>query len=412
MTMNKQWINDIRQKMEHYEADVPNGLYEDIQREMERRGLKPMAGGTRKPQVLPIWAQRVVVSAISAAAIAIVAILVLMIPTTERQSIASLPKSGNKLQSANVVTAKNIQYDEQESLVATMLQEGKVKIEKHSADQLLADNNVEATSVSYNNDIEPECEVKEQQQTPVQPKVTKPSSSTDTKKKYDYSLYSAVRHSHLVTLGAYVQGVQENRQKSAGAAMGYLASSDPIYGDGNKLDPNSPVQLPTAKNNERVHHKMPVKGGISLRYAIDDRWSVQTGINYSYHSSEIEVGEQHIDQKLHFVGVPVAIGYNVWSNRKVNVYLTTGAEMEKMVKGHRTVTYTGQHRDEDVKMSSPQFSAQFSAGAEYCASKAVSVYVEPNVSYHFDNGSNISTIYKDKPLELGFGMGVRITVGR
>ena len=43
MTTNDKWINRIQQKMEHYEADVPEELYDDIVAEMQRRGLKPLA---------------------------------------------------------------------------------------------------------------------------------------------------------------------------------------------------------------------------------------------------------------------------------------------------------------------------------------------------------------------------------
>ena len=166
------------------------------------------------------------------------------------------------------------------------------------------------------------------------------------------------------------------------------------------------------RSGGRTHHKLPVKGGLSLRYSLDDRWSVQTGVNYSYHSSEIEMGGEDIDQQLHFIGVPVAVGYNVWGNRHVNVYLTAGGEVEKLVKGRRTVSYTGQQRNEDVKISRPQLSVQMSAGAEYRATRAVSLYIEPGVSYHFDNGSGVSTIYSDKPFEFGLSMGVRVDINR
>ena len=47
MTTNDKWINRIQQKMEHYEADVPEGLYDDIVAEMQRRGLKPLAATSR-----------------------------------------------------------------------------------------------------------------------------------------------------------------------------------------------------------------------------------------------------------------------------------------------------------------------------------------------------------------------------
>ena len=56
------------------------------------------------------------------------------------------------------------------------------------------------------------------------------------------------------------------------------------------------------RSGGRTHHELPVKGGLSLRYSLDDRWSVQTGVNYSYHSSEIEMGGEDIDQQLHFIG--------------------------------------------------------------------------------------------------------------
>ncbi len=234
----------------------------------------------------------------------------------------------------------------------------------------------------------------------------------EIKKTYSYPSSAVIRSSHQIAVGAYVQGMQGNNQSSARGLMSYNDYDDPVYGDETKLDPNGNVQLPSPQAVDKTHHKLPVKGGISLRYAINNRWSVQTGVNYSYHSSEIESGNQEIDQRLHFIGIPVAVGYNVWSNRKVNVYVAAGGEAEKMVKGRRSISYIGQHREEDVKMSRLQLSAQVSAGAEYKASKAVSVYVEPNVSYHFDNGSDISTIYKDKPLELGLSMGVRFTVGK
>lgn len=409
--MNEDWINKIRQKMEHYEADVPDGLYDEIQQEMLRRGLNPMAANTGKKRIFPVWNRRMVISVVSAAAVLLTAILVLNLPDTERQSIASLPASINAVHPQEEASVKGVEEGIEAQKTQFMANStiasapGKYSTTEH----LLADNYTGTTPILNNQDTEPECEVVEPRQTSV-PSTGVKSSQSETKKGYDYPISTVTRHSHQVAVGAYVQGMQVDKQNSVG--MNYLASGEPIYGDGNKLTPNDAVQLPGAQTAERTHHKLPVKGGISLRYAINDRWSVQTGVNYSYHSSEIEIGNQQIDQRLHFIGVPVAVGYNVWSNSKVGVYVTAGGEVEKMIKGHRSVTYTGQHREEDVKMSRPLLSAQLSAGAEYSASKAVSVYVEPNVSYHFNNGSDISTIYKDKPLELGISMGVRVTVGR
>ena len=217
-----------------------------------------------------------------------------------------------------------------------------------------------------------------------------------------------------MSIGAYVRGAQSGNSvipSELPAGSGFLADND-VYGSGDMIHPSRVPMLPMGRSGGRTHHKLPVKGGLSLRYSLDDRWSVQTGVNYSYHSSEIEMGGEDIDQQLHFIGVPVAVGYNVWCNRHVNVYLTAGGEVEKLVKGRRTVSYTGQQRNEDVKMSRPQLSVQLSAGAEYRATRAVSLYIEPGVSYHFDNGSGVSTIYSDKPFEFGLSMGVRVDINR
>ena len=40
------------------------------------------------------------------------------------------------------------------------------------------------------------------------------------------------------------------------------------------------------------------------------------------------------------------------------------------------------------------------------------VFVEPGMSYYFDDGANIQTIYKEKPLNFNLNMGIRLTFGR
>lgn len=42
----------------------------------------------------------------------------------------------------------------------------------------------------------------------------------------------------------------------------------------------------------------------------------------------------------------------------------------------------------------------------------VGVYVEPGLSYYFDDGTDIKTIYKDKPLNLNLNFELRFTIGQ
>ena len=424
MTTNDKWINRIQQKMEHYEADVPEGLYDDIVAEMQRRGLKPLAATSRKAPVVPLWTQRIAAVAAVAAAV-VVAVFVLTPSAPEMAPTASLPTT-QAVQPSAVATATDAQTAGEPSSLVSAVRRWKAILSPTAVREvMLADNTTPAASTPiYNIEPEPECEVMEQRptdadsQTATKPAATSkpvsPSGSTVRKTERRVIHYPSIRRSHPMSIGAYVRGAQSGNSvipSELPAGSGFLADND-VYGSGDMIHPSRVPVLPMGRSGARTHHKLPVKGGLSLRYSLDDRWSVQTGVNYSYHSSEIEMGGEDIDQQLHFIGVPVAVGYNVWGNRHVNVYLTAGGEVEKLVKGRRTVSYTGQQRNEDVKMSRPQLSVQMSAGAEYRATRAVSLYIEPGVSYHFDNGSGVSTIYSDKPFEFGLSMGVRVDINR
>lgn len=424
MTTNDKWINRIQQKMEHYEADVPEGLYDDIVAEMQRRGLKPLAATSRKAPVVPLWTQRIAALAAVAAAV-VVAVFVLTPSAPEMAPTASLPTT-HAVQPSAVATANDAQTAGEPSSLVSAVRRWKATLSPTAVREvMLADNTTPAASTPiYNIEPEPECEVVEHRptgadsQTATKPAATSkpasPSGSTVRKTERRVVHYPATRRSHPMSIGAYVRGAQSGNSvipSKLPDGGGFLADND-VYGSGDMIHPSRVPMLPMGRSGGRTHHKLPVKGGLSLRYSLDDRWSVQTGVNYSYHSSEIEMGGEDINQQLHFIGVPVAVGYNVWGNRHVNVYLTAGGEVEKLVKGRRTVSYTGQQRNEDVKMSRPQLSVQLSAGAEYRATRAVSLYIEPGVSYHFDNGSGVSTIYSDKPFEFGLNMGVRVDINR
>lgn len=48
---------------------------------------------------------------------------------------------------------------------------------------------------------------------------------------------------------------------------------------------------------------------------------------------------------------------------------------------------------------------------QYNISSMVGIYAEPGLSYYFDNGSNIETIYSEKPLNFNLNIGLRVSFG-
>ena len=42
----------------------------------------------------------------------------------------------------------------------------------------------------------------------------------------------------------------------------------------------------------------------------------------------------------------------------------------------------------------------------------MSLYVQPGMSYHFDNGSDLVNVYKRRPLNFSLSAGVRFDISR
>ena len=59
-----------------------------------------------------------------------------------------------------------------------------------------------------------------------------------------------------------------------------------------------------------------------------------------------------------------------------------------------------------------QLSANIGAGVQYDLASGIGLYAEPGISYYFDDGSDIETIYKEKPLNFNLNLGVRFTFGK
>ena len=168
-----------------------------------------------------------------------------------------------------------------------------------------------------------------------------------------------------------------------------------------------------------AHHRQPVRIGLSLRYHFNDKWSLQSGIDYSYHSSDLisQIANSQIqsEQKLHFIGIPVVLSYTLWNPGKFNFYLSAGGEVEKLIKGSRDVLKLASNAldvadREDVDEKPWQFSIMGSGGIQFNFNNLLSIYAEPGVAYYFDNKSVVPTIYQEKPFNFNLNLGLRFNI--
>lgn len=257
------------------------------------------------------------------------------------------------------------------------------------------------------------------------------SSASIIKKQQPHTAYTAtaptVASAHHasasgLTAKAYVAGALGNTTgTSAMSALVSSTMSDAVYSPDNDIDieENHTTWETASAMDREVKHHQPLRLGLSVRYQLSSRWSIDAGISYSHHSTDITEGTdgyaRYTDQSLTFIGIPVSANYSIWSNRYLNIYGAAGAEVEHMVKGKATTrtAYDGETNavtEETLTMSRPVFSANVAVGIEAKVGQLLSVYAEPGVGYHFKNGSSLQTIYSDKPLNVSLSLGVRFSL--
>ncbi|MDD3907697.1 MAG: outer membrane beta-barrel protein, partial [Bacteroidales bacterium] len=168
-----------------------------------------------------------------------------------------------------------------------------------------------------------------------------------------------------------------------------------------------------------VRHKQPLIVGASVNYSFDDRWSLTSGLTCIILSSQLRSGSEGnyytSEQTLYNVGIPLSISYNVWKSQHTSVYVSGGGLVEKNVSGKLTTDYfldntlISGHEDK-ISIDPLQWSLNTSVGVQYNFTPTIGLYAEPGVSYYFQNGSEVETIYKEKPVHFSLRFGLRFSL--
>jgi len=153
-----------------------------------------------------------------------------------------------------------------------------------------------------------------------------------------------------------------------------------------------------------IKHKQPISFGLSVRKNLSNGFSVESGVTYTMLSSEgksVNDLSQKVEQKLHYIGIPIRGNWNFVDSKRFTVYLTAGGMVEKCVYGKV---------GSDKQTVKPlQFSLAGGVGGQLNITNRIGIYVEPGVSYFFDDGSDVETIRKENPLNFNLQGGIRFT---
>ena len=421
--MKEDRLKDIRDKMSDYEAEVPQDLWSAID----------SAVGRRQQKKLWIRAGRYAAAAVVVAAIGLGIYILqpdssLVVhsesnPNTRAQASANNAPAvtsadadpGNN--SAAEIRASEFEHTPYATLAEAkpVIVEGvegtssmQIKSDGESLNVHPVDSN-ESASEAFTHSLPPISHEVKQDKT-----VTYNSRQRDRQQQQE--AYDSGRLAASIYTTAGTGGTSMQRYTSFG-----LMGIDP--GDANWKDDPYMGMLVTNKGHladRRVRHRLPVHAGASIAYRINDRVSVETGIAYSYLSGDIHEGSDSYyfagEQSLHYVGIPVGVRVRAMSWKNFDIYVGAGFEADKCVSGTLKKSYVinGQTRDdghESISIRPLQWSVNAGAGVQYNISSMVGIYAEPGLSYYFDNGSNIETIYSEKPLNFNLNIGLRVSFG-
>lgn len=423
----EKWIDDIRNRIEDYSEPLPVGLWEKIEADI------PSA------KVIPLWRRW---QSVAAAAVAVVGVSTLSLWYWSSDKYVN---QANNAEILNVVKPATV-------IDAQPLMSDNIENEVSDGGNRLAYNATEVTTDSRTIDFAPVNDVilmntvAEEEMSENNYAVTEVDD--DHSKEKRINMMKADRETAKRN-AAYLAMSVEKDNKDSKIQVGVMTGNIP-YSSSNSFsgmsrlstlkkvnsNPNNAVagEISDATasytqvlfNNigketyTDVKHHIPVTVGASLKWNLNDKWAVETGLNYTYLYSELKSGAQsYIEdrQKLHYVGIPLKVHRTIWDNSTFNFYASFGGMIEKCLSGTVETVYAEEgnvksSENEKIDEKPLQFSALASVGIQANFNKWLSIYFEPGMAYYFDDNTELLTIRKDKPFNFNMQLGLRFNLGK
>ncbi len=196
-------------------------------------------------------------------------------------------------------------------------------------------------------------------------------------------------------------------------ALGKTTGSTPNnYSAVRTLQPLQSFEIATSTISD-AEYAAPFSLGVLLRKEFSKTFSVETGFVYSYLSTTYRNGgnqQYKAKLKLHYIGVPVNLVATLWNvTNDCKLYASSGMMIEKGVKSDfsQYLSETKQSITSSQSIKGVQWSVNASMGLSYRIFRNWNIYLEPHVSYYFDNNQPIS-IRTQKHTIVGVNSGFRL----
>ena len=429
--MNEDWLKKVHDRMSDYEIDEPDNLWEAIESGLPDISPGPLQAKkhAKKPLIMP-WVKRSL-----AAAALIGAIVSLGVYLTDNEP--EIPD----IRLITAVSDKTVTPSDNTPKAAAVSTISKLPAENLIAQNDIAPGTGNAVHTPATNSAESPADIdmrsSDQQPVPPGEPENKPEPTDRTPDRIEHpgkelttprADYSYNCSSPGKDFGRHNLSVSIYSTEGTGSALNFNSKGNSIAGvigpDESDWEDNPKLGILLFNQGKdietEIKHRLPIKAGVSFAYSLNQRVSIETGVSYSILISDIKEGSKsHYyigKQKLHYIGIPLNLKYRVLSWKRFDLYASSGVLAEKCISAKIDKDFILDHRKKDSeseKLSDKpmQWSVNASAGVQYNLLNSMSIFVEPGISYYFDDGTDIPTIYKDKPLNFNLNMGLRFTFG-
>ena len=401
--MNNQWQNSLRNRMEQHEEAAPGGLWESIDEQLSAGVIVPVAPTGRK-QILKR------ISMAAAAAVAIVLLTVVLFTDRDDKPLtdfAEVTDTEVKKEINNIeisIAERTTRPAERTTRPAERTTRPAKRILQSA--ETKEDSEILAEKVGRSPGRE------------TLPDLNQPNDQLFAISTIQEKSGQSIQKQSIQKQSGWQANLSANNLSSASTESfsGYKTFAVTETVD-NQYDFVKTLSAPDVKTE--VNHDQPVTFGITLRYNLNDKWSIASGLTYSLLKSQLYSGtasyHYNDDQTLHYLGVPLNVEYKIWQNNKISTYITAGGMMEKNISGRLSSNYYIDNElvsttRESITDRHLQWSAGTAIGLEYRISDLFGIYIEPGVSYYFKNDSELKTIYKDRPANFNLRVGLRFSI--
>ena len=394
--MKEDWIEQQRQKLEGHRKTPPAGLWEGI---CEQMRLTPEP--VRQSQTMRRWHW-----VAAAAVIALVGLFMVYQfqskPEISLSSIHSEPsiKSTSSKGSESFLSSEP-SISPKQSVVSKLTVDSKqsVKTEPSANSEcspLLAEekegrSNADTPQQSY-------VDTDTLQQTESSPIPANPVTHSYSHFEGNQTSYASSPTSQLNKWSLGVNASGGLLAANTSRQTGYII--EPLNNDG-YFGSNA-----SATNYVSEHH-LPIRFGLSVNYQLTPLLALHSGISYTYLYSEFSVPfdkNVNYDQKLHYLGIPLGVTWQLWSANHFRFYVSGGMMLEKCVSGKMD--------GNSVSQKPWQWSVEAAAGAEYTFTPQFGFYLEPSLGYYFNDGSSLEHYYKEHPWTPSLEFGLRLHLNK